>query len=520
MPDFNINITGDAASAVQAAQQTASALGNAADETARYESALRQMEIASRAAEQAQRNLANAAAASSDESARYQAALEQMSGRGGPEKSKALNPFGDGWMAGMAERRAALKKEGQAGAEAMDTIAAATSKVTMRKEELGRALGALNRAFPGLGNAARAAMNPITLAVTGAVLMFRYAKGEIDKFNEAIQDIKWEGFSRGAKKSSDAVAEIRDMAKEAEDASARLMDVFNAQQSAEAKVDAARKRVELAQARGIQDPAQRAMAEAEIEERYARRDLAREERGRQMKISEQERRAANLRDQENRIGGRLYGLRDEQGRVGTPEEIQKELEFHQAESAKAKEAYLSGADRLSGLGRRRLLETIAGFALGGATGAMTAWKLRGASNRAEEENVAGLEGIYRREQGMASRLQGRLPYAQRLSSEVDFLQQNYTGVRQSRQGIESMLPTQRTVAAIEGQAGRAAFGMEHQERAINARNEASSAAQKLLQELIGAIESNKGVDQRVAQELESWRQWKATMEQRLGGQRR
>jgi hypothetical protein len=63
---FNIEISGDSSSAVSAARETSSALGSAADEASRYEARLRQMEIASKAAEQAQRNLAAASAAASD----------------------------------------------------------------------------------------------------------------------------------------------------------------------------------------------------------------------------------------------------------------------------------------------------------------------------------------------------------------------------------------------------------------------------------------------------------------------
>lgn len=277
--DFKISITADASSAVAAAQATTAALDKTAAAVSRV----------------------------ANDAERYQAALEQMSQRG-TEISKPLNPMADEWMAGVNERRAAIASEGLAGKEAMDGVAEATGKATMRKEELGKAIGALNRAFPGLGSVARAVLNPLTLTITGIALAFRYAQSEIDRFNGLMTEIDWGTYSRKAHEASIEVGAVRDAAKEAADATERLSDMFNAEQSAAEKLDSVRKRVELAQARGIQDPVQRAKAEYEIEGRYAQHELDRNEESRKFKIAQQEKKAKDLRDAEARMRGEMQGI--------------------------------------------------------------------------------------------------------------------------------------------------------------------------------------------------------------------
>lgn len=481
--EFNVQITGDASSAIAASKGAATAMGGAADEASRYEAALRQMAIASKAAEEAQRR-------AGDESERYQATLEQMANRGADGGSKALNPFGDGWLAGVAERKAALQAEGAAAKAAFDEMGKGAEAAAGKKKELVMVMNALGKAFPGLKSMAHALFNPLTL---GAILFAKALtaiKGNIEDLSAAIEETPWEGFSNRAKKAIEPIAEMRDLAKEAEEASARLMDVFNARQSAEEKLDAAQKRRELAQARGIEDPALRARAEADIEERYAKREMDRDKRGRDMKLAEQERRAAELRNTEAALGNQIGVGKAMQEKMGTPEDLKQRLDDMRGKLKAEKEAL----DKQ----QKTYDEKFTGFA-----GFMNDGFLNeGQKKRLEEDMEQRRNRIDALNRGI-SRDESRLPYSQRLGSWLEMAQDRFKGVRQSREGIEAMLPTQRTVAGIANQADAQAFGVDRGTRGIEAMNTLGKAHQDLSEEAAKWIATTGNLPQVIRERLDA-----------------
>lgn len=411
-----------------------------------------------------------------------------------------------GAVSGAKTAQEALKQVGDAGKQSVEGVSAATGKLSMRKTELKQAINALGRAFPQFSAMARVALNPLTLGVVMLTSALGKIRGNINAVSVAIEDVPWEGFSNKAKRAADQVGKIRDAAQEAADASARLTDVFNARQSAEEKVDAARKRLELAQAQGIEDPARRAQAEAEIEGRYARRELEREERGRQFQVQAQERRARDLADQEKRLGGRIAVGQARLEETGRPEDIEQRLAVLKRNLAAEQEGLVKAEDEFE-----KKFTGFAGFMNQGPTMAGAKASLL--------ENIEQRQVIVGRLQGMIGRDEGRLRQASPIAAWLGQAQEQYAGLRQSREGIEAMFPTQRTVAGIEGAAARQVYGMEGQARAASARNEAAAASARLLEQLVGAIEGNKGISERVVRELDEWRAWQKRMERVVGNQR-
>jgi hypothetical protein len=526
--DFKVGIEMDASSAVAATKAVT-------DETERYEAALRKMAIAAKSAEQAQRNLeayqaaeAKALAKAADDNERYQASLQKMAIEQAERTGKHGRPD-DGWFAGVQERRAvmvgALKDQGEAGKAAMEEIRAATDKTTGSTKHLKEALSRLAMDYPQLAAIGRNSLTGTGAALTALGLGFALVRKEIEDFNATLQEVPWDGFTKGASGASEEVRQVRDLAKEAAEHSERLADVFNARQSAEERMDAARKRLELSQARAIADPTERAAAELEIENRYALRGAQREQRARDFKLQEQERRAAELLEKRNKLGSSLNELMAMQGAVGKPEDLEKWLKY-QEERLNGKDGKGGERGALVAIEEKiaELQSKLESLPADADSDPITRVRRAAAMTELEqlqsnrESQAAVVNQLQFGQRGIRETRQ-RLEDARLLQSRIGLLQPAYENVNQSYNGIQGMLPTQRAVAGIEGQAAREALSAETRERMTRAGADAQQNTEKLVRSLVDAIEGEKGNQASILAELQRWKDWQGTIEKQIEGLR-
>ena len=278
MAEFKIQITSDAQQAVSAAQQTSQALAGTAD----------------------------AVKKAAGEAERYQQTLQRMAEQAGVqkkvseedqvllEKSAALKQK----VREATERRTAAEtafaqaqKEGSA---ATDDAGKKAEFLSLKIGDLHKLTSALTREFPLAGYAARAMMNPITAALTGAISIFAIAKRRLEEWNAEMDQASARAaspdFAAGMEAKKTALQEAATQAEAfalsieaigmAEDklrnsttqAIAKLHE-FTAAQGAVDSAEQARDlaAVDLAQKTGRLSESGAAGARATIRERYARK---------------------------------------------------------------------------------------------------------------------------------------------------------------------------------------------------------------------------------------------------------
>lgn len=141
------------------------------------------------------------------ETERYNQALEKMaqtqSEGSGNTVGKRRAEEDAKWLAAMRERRDALTAAIAAGAQAnredaqsSDDAAKKTEFLSLKKTELKKLVRELGHEFPIAGMAARAMMNPILAAFTGAIMVFGAAKKALDDWNAALDQAEQRNSSR------------------------------------------------------------------------------------------------------------------------------------------------------------------------------------------------------------------------------------------------------------------------------------------------------------------------------------
>ncbi len=240
--DFKVGIEADASSAIKATKDVA-------DETQRYEAALRQMAITAKSAEQAEKKL-------TDESERDQQTLERVA-QAQQEVNRATQAsdrrMGEAEAKAAAtarlleskEKIAAIDKEiaegvitvGKADIAAAEQSAGATAKLTHSKHQFREALRGLSNEFPIFGLAARLALNPLAGLIGGVVAGLSAFKRGMDDAIERMNTGVWKGSFR---QSIEDIAQAAREGKLSLSAFQRsLDDIANSEQSLKDKTTAA-----------------------------------------------------------------------------------------------------------------------------------------------------------------------------------------------------------------------------------------------------------------------------------------
>jgi hypothetical protein len=500
MSDFRIDVDASADAALKAAAQTAEAF--------------KKTEEATKAA--------------AEEAKRYQAALEQLqksqdsqagrTGSGRTAKSARMEEDA-AWLAGMRERREALKGLKQATTEAADAdlaamggSAQATEKATKAKQNLKGVIMQLTQEFPLLRQAGLLAINPVVAAASIGAMTFGFLRSKIAEIEQSIETSNWEGYGSRAAAGMDlakratesfkgAVDELTKAQTEAEAAGERLRDVFNAQLSAEERRDEAAKRLETEQARGIEDPVERQRKLLEIEDRYSAKSLEREERKRNFEVDRAQKKVAEQKDAAAVMDKQLATLQDNQARLGDPEDIAKQLKAVEENYDKTSKEFVQKTER-----REALNELLS----------------QGPGSPMQYQELAALGEqipILWQERELLQRRIPRLKERQSLASAnlsaLGLVQQNRATLQQRIDGAEGMLPTQMAVAGIQGGAAQDAARMDSRSRLTAAANDTRDAIQKTQGQLEQTLEASGAVSQTTLRLLERYRAQLEDYERRI-----
>lgn len=408
-----------------------------------------------------------------------------------------------------------LQQASQAGAtslrnleEAAKPAAEATGEIGMKGRDLKKVLAELGREFPILGTLGRVALNPIALAVAAATALFARLKQDIAELEEALATTEFERYGEAATKALRGGADgagamrrelegIRLAAEQAAGASERLLTVYQARQSAEERLDAARKKVELARAGRIEDPLKRAEAEAEIEGRYAARARQRAEERTRFELAEQHRRLANEQIAERMLSQRLEAA---QARNEEAARIEARLVEERKRLAAINEDIVAKQEKLE------KLEPFDKTSPGG-----TIRRVEIDSLRQQLEQLGALRTQQERYIGL---LEVRKPAA--VSPEyISLLEQMRSGAAARASGIAGMLPTQMAVAGIESAARRQVGGLEDLARVHAVSAQITQQRAQLAERIISTLESGRGLDQALMDRLAAIHQREAAMLQRI-----
>jgi hypothetical protein len=492
MPDFKINITTDASSAVAGSQQAAAGFEKTAE--------------------------------------RYEQALQKMAAAQAEAQGKIASPEDEALMAKAAQRKAENTEFSRLAKEANDELAGSvknvtkeeveaalkTDKLTSNKKDLKEVIKNLTRDYPPLRAAALLFLNPVTAAATLAAAAFAAIKSQIDQLNESLTTSQWEGYGEavkarkadfeaaamGAAAFARQMQTIRDATESAATASEKVTSVFRAQMSAQDKLDAARKALEVSQANGEKDPVRKARSLLEIEERYATRKLKRDEETSRFEINEQHR----------RLGNEVVTAMMAETAVKAAE---KKAQSMKTESQVAKELE-NARQRLADIEAERNAKQTRLDALSGQT------FLYGTQDRQRYvlyNQLQSLEQQKALQQGIVGKMETRGAdqiNAWRGNQEyIENMRGAGRNAMERANGIRAMLPTQERVAGIESEARLGEARLGSATRLTEAGNQAEGILQKQVEEVIKSRELDRAGAELLLKELQETRVFKAETQKQL-----
>lgn len=395
-------------------------------------------------------------------------------------------------------------------------LALKTAEATKAKTQLGQAAKQLGAEFPVLGSLGRMALNPIVGIATAGVVAIRWFKDGITALNAALTTSEFtrhtkvlEAHRQGLDNAKVAAGEfaekmrqVRDATATASDASERLNSVMKARDSAEDKLDDARKRLELTQAGGIKDPAQRAKAEYEIEERYALRKKNREDEAARREIHEQYRKKTNEEINASLLEKRLVTLRKNAAELGTEAELDQRIAAERENLNKTEAEISSKRARVAELEDK------------------PEWTWINPAQRQEYQVLTGqlhqLEAMRQQQAHLVIGLESAAPEKRiairGMASQLSMTEQMALGARQRAQGIAAMLPTQVATSFEEFRAREGTFGMDRLTRAQAALNTSVSSQDHIADQIAKAAEAGRAVDVAILRNFQSQEAWKRQIE--------
>lgn len=381
-------------------------------------------------------------------------------------------------------------------------LSEATEKAVAKTGDFRKVVQNLTREFPLLGRAAMLFANPITAAAGLAAVAFGFLRSKIAEFEEGLKQTEMEPYAKKVEDVAVKLRAVRDAAKDAADASSRLMDVFNAQQSAEEKVDAARKRLEIARAQGEQDPVKRAARMLDIEGRYGQQEIARAERGRQFRLTEQYRRYTNLAAAGSSMDVEMDRIRGRLRKIGSPKNLQSDVETDER-NLKAAESDMVAKEELAAAHGLEALSVPA--ALPGGFGTAVGSIFSASSIQTSKQAISLMSQRDLRQRQLNSR-RARLAESQQLTARLGQLEEQRARVSEASGEIAAGLPSQLAIAGIERRAARDTFGLEGAARLAEGLNQGKERQGQLQQKMVETVESGN----RLTEEMITQQQRQAT----------
>lgn len=203
-------------------------------------------------------------------------------------------------LSGARNTALALARLEREADKATKRYSAGLDKANRGTGRLREQLGALGSQMPILGRIGSLALNPLTLAIGGAIALFTTLKRKIDEFSAALQTTPWESVQGSAERQADVTRKMAEQTAEykrsieelltaqttLEQATARANAQLTQQVAATRKVNAAVKERELSkvaalEAKGALTPDQATARRQKIERGFSRQDRALTEAERQ-----------------------------------------------------------------------------------------------------------------------------------------------------------------------------------------------------------------------------------------------
>jgi hypothetical protein len=381
--------------------------------------------------------------------------------------------------------------------------AAATAQATSAKGQLKNIVNNLTRDFPLLGAAARLAVNPVVAAATLASMAFKAARDGINQATDSLETTKWDSYATSVEdaaektqKLSKELEAVADRAELAEKATGRVMDVFKARLSAEERRDNAQRDLELAKAGD--DP----LKKFEIEDRYARRKLGRDEAGRRAELARANATLFNQRSAAGTMDSVIGGMQSRLEQLGDPKRMEGELTVDKQRLAAVKKDREAQQERMGYLRSKTLIPI---------------WQQTELSNLdASDASLAAQQTNLER---VVSAKSSRLKSASSLKTQLGLMRTAREGLGEKIQTGAADLSAQMAIGGIESAAAQGAGSVESVTRAVKAGNEMDDQVAKLVNEFITSIEGNKYVLQSAMQKILEMKAAQRQFEERLANMR-